>query len=72
MPKQECPIEGCPNGRADKQLMCKRHWYMVPKELRDKVWLTARRMWRNEALGTQEWSEASNEAIAAVEMKEAA
>jgi hypothetical protein len=72
MAKQECPIEGCPQGRADRQLMCKRHWYMVPKELRDKVFRTARRMWDGEPKGTQEWSEASDEAIAAVEIKEAA
>ncbi|MGN6796292.1 MAG: hypothetical protein ACTHJW_28220 [Streptosporangiaceae bacterium] len=38
----ECPIPGC-NGQIDpSRLMCREHWYMVPKELRDQVWATWR------------------------------
>lgn len=68
----ECPIEGCDAGRASGQLMCRAHWYKVPKELRDKVWRTARRMWDAEPKGAEEWREASDAAVAAVEEKEAA
>jgi hypothetical protein len=35
----DCPAEPC--GRADVSddyLMCRRHWYMVPKPLRTAVW----------------------------------
>lgn len=53
--------------------MCRRHWYMVPKELRDRVWATARRMWKDEFDddATQAWGEARDAAIAAVEQREA-
>lgn len=71
MASQECPIEGCDAGRADARLMCKAHWYKVPKELRDKVWVTARRMWDGLPGGDEEWSEAREAAIRAVEEKEA-
>ena len=70
-----CPIDGCPRERKSKQLMCRSHWYKVPKELRDKVWRTAEAMWADESdlpSGTYTaWSEARSEAIAAVELKEA-
>lgn len=62
-----CPIEGCENMHPTKMLMCKRHWRRVPKDLQDRVYSTARRMWRGE--GTMPWVEASDAAVAAVEMK---
>lgn len=43
---------------------------MVPKELRDKVWKEARRMWDGESGGAEGWREAADQAVAAVEMKE--
>jgi hypothetical protein len=51
--------------------MCKQHWYMVPKELRDRVWRTAKRMWADLPGGMEEWKEAADTATAAVEEKEA-
>lgn len=69
----ECPIDGCDKPRKENQLMCKWHWYQVPKELRDKVWRLAKKMWRDEpdaTTGYQNWSEARDEAIHAVEAKE--
>jgi hypothetical protein len=65
-----CPVEGYPKSRGDRQLMCKRHWYMVPKELRDRVWETARRMWADDEDGLEDWIEAKDAAIAVVEMRE--
>lgn len=70
MSAERCPVEGCPKGRGDRQLMCRRHWYMVPKELRDRVWETARRMWADDEDGLEDWIEAKDAAIAAVEMRE--
>lgn len=70
MNPNHCPVDGCPKGRRSSQLMCKRHWYMVPKELRDRVWATARRMWSSDG-AFDEWREAADEATAAVELKEA-
>lgn len=37
-----CHARQCMTPVDPKMLMCKRHWYMVPKELRDKVWATYR------------------------------
>lgn len=36
MPK--CPILGCMNKIGERQVMCKTHWFKVPKHLRDAVW----------------------------------
>lgn len=69
-----CPIDGCTKGRGSGKLMCKSHWFKVPKDLRDRVWSTAKKMWAEEEPGGpayQEWSETRDEAIVAVELAEA-
>lgn len=33
-----CHAKGCTVAVPPKLLMCRRHWYMVPKPLRDAVW----------------------------------
>ena len=38
----DCKAEGCGVQVKDDLLMCRRHWYMVPKPLRDAVWETYR------------------------------
>lgn len=77
----ECPIDRCDAGRGDRQLMCKKHWRKVPKDLQARVYAAARKMWRaesNEGVTSGQWTEAyqawdglRDEAIAAVELKEA-
>ncbi|HEX9551842.1 MAG TPA: hypothetical protein VF983_01440 [Streptosporangiaceae bacterium] len=37
-----CPIPRCSRQIDPSRLMCRSHWYMVPKELRDQVWATWR------------------------------
>ncbi len=55
-----CPVVGC--RRHVDRLMCSRHWYKVPKPLRDAVWVT----WRSgEGIGTPEHTDAILAAIAA-------
>lgn len=81
MSANECPVDGCTAGRRSNQLMCKSHWYKVPKAIRDEVWATAKAMWRAERKGGltsdewtetyQAWSEARDKAVHAVEAKEA-
>jgi len=39
---RHCPISGCGDQIDPSRLMCRRHWYMVPKETRDEVWATWR------------------------------
>lgn len=33
-----CPVQGCTRLRKQQQVMCRQHWYKVPKELRTRVW----------------------------------
>lgn len=35
-----CPVRRCKAVVPPDRLMCKRHWYMVPKPIRDRVWAT--------------------------------
>lgn len=74
MSRNACPVDGCPDRHRPGQLLCRRHWYKVPKELRDDVWRTARAMHNEEELGGpgyRAWREARGAAIAAVEQLEA-
>jgi hypothetical protein len=43
--------------------MCRRHWYLVPKEVRDQVWAT----WRSgHAAFSREHKDAVHKAVVAV------
>jgi len=33
-----CPVDDCDQVLRGDHLMCPRHWFMVPKMLRDQVW----------------------------------
>ncbi len=33
-----CPAPGCPKAMPPDILACKPHWFMLPKELRDRIW----------------------------------
>lgn len=71
---QGCPIDGCTKSRGDGKLMCKSHWYKVPKDIRDRVWAMAKKMWASEPdleTAYTSWREVADEAIAAVELGEA-
>jgi hypothetical protein len=37
-----CPVSGCREQIDPSRLMCRRHWYLVPKQIRDRVWATWR------------------------------
>jgi hypothetical protein len=39
----ECPADGCTASVDISMLMCSRHWYMVPKPLRNAVWAAWKR-----------------------------
>ena len=38
MTGHDCPARGCPQRVPDHMLMCRPHWYMVPKTERQAVW----------------------------------
>jgi hypothetical protein len=58
----DCPVAGCAVKVPRTRLMCKGHWYSVPKPLRDEVW----RAYRN-GVASVEYLEARERAIAAAE-----
>lgn len=62
-----CPIEGCTRTHSTSKLMCKMHWYMVPKHLRDELW----EAYRQQGVWSEEYREARDKCIAAVEEAEA-
>ena len=67
-PAGRCRMPGCPAGVGRLRLMCRPHWYQVPKPLRDRVWAT----WRSGAgMFTPEYRQAVREAIAAVQARPA-
>jgi hypothetical protein len=41
-PNCRCPVPDCGDRIDASRLMCRRHWYRVPKHLRDQVWATWR------------------------------
>ncbi len=34
----ECPAKGCSRRIPDHLLMCRNHWFMVPRMMRSAVW----------------------------------
>jgi hypothetical protein len=57
-----CPIPGCHDQIDPTRLMCRSHWYLVPKQIRDRVWAT----WQSgQRAFSPEHKEAVRKAIAA-------
>lgn len=66
-----CHAKGCDVRVPPKMLMCRRHWYMVPKALRDAIWDTYREGQEIDKRPSGEYLDAANAAIEAVAVKEA-
>lgn len=59
-----CPIPRCSEPIDLSRLMCRSHWYMVPKEMRDQVWAT----WRSgQGAYEREHQDAVHRAVLAVQ-----
>lgn len=59
-----CPVADCTNAHAAGMLMCRAHWFSVPKLLRDELW----RAYRSDEGILGEWYQGAREAcIAAAE-----
>ena len=63
----DCPIEVRP-----EMLMCRRHWFMIPKTLRDRVLETYRNGQCDDMQPSAEWIAAERAAVDAVAAKERA
>jgi hypothetical protein len=60
---RRCPIPRCGERIDPSRLMCRGHWYMVPKLMRDHVWAT----WQSgQAAYSSEHQDAVHAAVVAV------
>ena len=67
MRPHQCHAYACYKTVHPRLLMCRPHWYMVPKKLRDRVWETYIPGQENGAAPrTREYLEAAGQAIKAV------
>jgi hypothetical protein len=65
----ECPATGCDREVSIDMLMCRSHWYMIPKPLRTAVW----NAWQDGAgAGSAQHTAAISAAIRSVNEKLAA
>lgn len=65
-----CHAKGCQVPVAPKMLMCRKHWYMIPKPLRDAVWAEYRPGQEIDKRPSAEYLKVMRAAIAAVAEKE--
>lgn len=71
MSAHTCHARQCEREVPPKHLMCKRHWFMVPADIRRRVWLTYQEgQERGEVAPSEAWHEAADAAIEAVARKE--
>lgn len=68
-----CHARNCYVKTRPEMLMCRRHWFMVPKKLRDAVWATySPGQCDGTAEITREWHDAADAAIEWVARREEA
>ena len=65
-----CHAHACEKAVPPKMFMCKRHWFMVPKPLRDAIWLTYRRGQEVDKQPTDAYLKNASEAVKMVAVKE--
>jgi hypothetical protein len=70
MREHTCHARGCNVPVPPRLLMCRVHWRMVPKPLRDEVWMTYRPGQEITKEPTPEYLDAMQAAIEAVAQKE--
>ena len=68
--KHECHATGCKNHIPPAMLMCRAHWFMVPKNIRDEVWGAYRPGQEVTKDPNEKYMTAYKRAVVAVEIKE--
>lgn len=59
----ECHMTGCSDKVPPRVFACKRHWYMVPKPIRDRIWASYRSGQEADKRPSVEYCEAAIEAV---------
>lgn len=57
-----CPVPGCETKHSRNLMMCKPHWFQVPKPIRDEVW----RSFKGEGVLSDTYLDAREAAIGSV------
>lgn len=65
-----CHAAGCRVRVPPQMFMCKKHWYSLPKRLRDRIWETYREGQCEDWQITHEYAEAARECVRLVGTKE--
>jgi hypothetical protein len=65
-----CHATACKKSVPPEMLMCKRHWFMIPKPLRDRVWATYRPGQCDDWKPSAAYCEAAKAAVIAVAQQE--
>ena len=58
-----CPIPGCKVDVASDMFACKRHWFSLPKYIRDEIWASYRDGIRKRTHPTKRWRMAAHNAM---------
>lgn len=70
MRSHHCHATGCRQSVPPEMLMCRRHWFAVPKPLRDRVWATYRRGQCEDMNPSVEYLQAAKAAVVSVAERE--
>lgn len=65
-----CHATGCETAVPPEMWGCKKHWFMVPKPIRDRIWATYRRGQCDDMNPSTEYCEAARDAVIAVAKRE--
>lgn len=65
-----CHATACEKRVPPSMWGCKRHWFMVPKQIRDRVWATYRPGQEDDWKPTRAYLEAAKAAVVAVAERE--
>lgn len=65
-----CHATGCEKLVPPSMWGCRRHWFMVPKALRDRIWATYRAGQEDDWKPSRRYLEAAKAAVVAVAQKE--
>lgn len=65
-----CHATACTKNVPPEMWGCRRHWFMVPKQIRDRIWQHYRAGQEDDWEPSREYLEAAREAVVAVALKE--
>lgn len=65
-----CHATGCETPVPPEMFMCRRHWFMLPKQMRNRIWQTYRPGQCDDWEISHEYTEAAREAVRYIAKKE--